>query len=552
LKDDESGQAKQKQKILLMKTRNKIYFILILIMAAAGCKKEAFVKANLSPSTVYEVTPGDQFLAAASGSQDDFEYYYDVYRSLNFWMQYATNGGTTGNSLNFTNPGNFNYRYGKIFYERVGTRLADGIKIIESMSPEEAAKHVHEKAIMQIFKAYYAFYVSDINGSIPYTEAFQGRYGGILAPKYETQQALFNTLDQEIKNAVTTLKAVQPVTQNTFGTNDPFFGTASNPATAWVKAGNALRLKIGMRLMKRDAAKLTAIANEVIADPIQMSSIDDSWALYTGPSFADANGNYNPANFLASKPVVDFMVAKADPRLKIFYRPNTAGMYVGSFPNPDESILPANQPLYNTTGAISQLQHRIFAPGYDEGNGPGTGDGFYPFLTYAEYCFLRADLLARNIVTGGGTAKEWYDKGVTASIEYYSKRAVAAKVEGFSPVTAGEITAYLAMPGVAFDPAKATEQIAVQAYLDFFRQPSEAWAWWKRTGFPNTTSVLPWSALTSNGAALRLPRRASISVLPTTNLNFQNQQEAIATMAADAGFGSGPNDAFGRVWWDKQ
>lgn len=535
-----------------MRTKNKIYTALLLVAALAGCKKEAFVEANISPSTLYEVQPEDQFLAAASGSQDDFEYYYDVYRSLNLWLQYATSGGATANSLNFTNPSsNFNYRYGKIFYERVGTRLADGIRIIEQMPEAEKARRVHQKAIMQIFKAYYAFYVSDINGSIPYTEAFQGRYGGTLAPKYDTQQELFNVLDGEIKAAVTTLKAAQPVTQFMMGTNDPFFGTAADQATAWAKAGNALRLKIAMRLMKQDPQKLKAIATEVIADPVQMSSIDDSWALYTGAGFADANGNFNPDNFYASKPVVDFMKAKSDPRLRIFYRPNEAnGQYVGSFPNPDESRLPANQPLYNTPGAISELQHRLFTPSFNEGNGVGTGQGFFPILTYAEYCFLRADLIARNFVTGD--AKDWYEKGVRASIEYYNKRAVAAQVEDFAQVTPQEITNYLAAPGVAFDPAKATEQIAVQAYLEFFRQPSEAWAWWKRTGFPNTSSVLAWSTLTSNGSVLRVPRRASITVLQTTNLNFQNQQTAIQQMQQDPGFGSGPNDAFGRVWWDKQ
>ena len=523
-----------------------------MALFTVSCKKQAFVEANLSPSTIYEVKPEDQFLAAASGSQDDFEYYYDVYRSLNFWLQYSTNGGATGNSLNFTNPsGNFNYRYEKIFYGRVGTRLADGIRIIETMPEDQKAKYVDQKAIMQIFKAYYAFYVSDINGSMPYSEAFQGRYEGTLTPKYETQQELFNILDQEIKNAVATLKTAQSVAQNMLGANDPFFGSSSDQVTAWVKAGNALRLKIGMRLMKRDLSKLKAIANEVIADPVQMSGIDDSWALYTGATYADPNGNWNPTGFLASKPVVDFMLAKADPRLRIFYRPNTASAYVGSFPSPDDSRLPANQPLYNTTGAISQLQHRLFAPAFDEGNGPGEGQGFYPYLTYAEYCFLRADLLARNIVTSGGTAKEWYDKGVTASIQYYNKRAVAAKIENFVEVTPTEITNYLAAPGVAFDPSKATEQIAVQAYLDFFRQPNEAWAWWKRTGFPNPTSVLPWAILKSNGSVLQLPRRASITVLPTTNLNYQNQQAAISVMAADAGFGNGPNDAFGRVWWDQ-
>lgn len=519
---------------------------------AFGCKKEAFVEANLSPNTLYEVNPEDQFLAAASGSQDDFEYYYDFHRGLNFWLQYSTNGGSTGNAMNFTNPSsNFNYRYGKVFFERVGTRLSDGLRIIENKAADEKAKYVHQKAIFQIFKAYYAFYASDINGSLPYQEAFQGRYGGTLTPKYNTQQELFNILDTEIKEAVTSLKTSQAVAQNLLGTNDPFFGASTNQVMAWTKAGNALRLKIGMRLMRRDLAKLKTIATEVIADPVQMSHIDDSWALYTGTSYQDANGNWNPAGFLASKPIVDFMVTKADPRLRMFYRPNTAGLYVGSFPSPDASRLPANQPLYTTAGAISQLQHRLFTPAFNEGNGVGTGQGFYPFLTYAEYCFLRADLVARSIVTGGGTAKEWYDKGVTASIEYYSKRAVAAGVENFTPVTAGEITTYLAAPGVVFDPAKATEQIAVQAYLDFFRQPSEAWAWWKRTGFPNTTSVLPWANLTSNGAVLKLARRASIAILPTTNLNFQNQQDAISAMAADPGFGNGPNDAFGRIWWDQ-
>jgi hypothetical protein len=535
-----------------MKTRNKLYAALLATVFAIGCKKQAFVDANISPGTLYEVNPEDQFLAAAAGSQDDFEYYYDVYRSLNLWLQYATSGGATGNSLNFTNPsGNFNYRYEKVFFGRVGTRLTDGIRIIEAKPEEEKAKRIHQKAIMQIFKAYYAFYVSDINGSMPYTEAFQGRYEGTLTPKYDTQQELFNVLDQEIKDAVSTLKTAQPVAQTMLGTNDPFFGSSSDQVTAWVKAGNALRLKIGMRLMKRDLAILTTIATEVIADPVQMSGIDDSWALYTGASYADANGNWNPAGFLASKPIVDFMIAKSDPRLRIFYRRNVAaGLYVGSFPSPDASRLPANQPLYNTPGAISELQHRLFAPGYNEGNGVGDGQGFYPYLTYAEYCFLRADLIARNITPGD--AKEWYEKGVRASIEYYNKRAVAAKVEDFAAVTSAEITAYLAAPGVAFNPAIATEQIACQAYLDFFRQPSEAWAWWKRTGFPNTTSVLPWANLTSNGSAMKLARRASINVLPSTNLNYQNQQDALTIMGQDPGFGTSPNDVFGRIWWDQQ
>jgi hypothetical protein len=63
-----------------MRTRNKLYAVIFCTaIFSAGCKKEAFVEANISPSTLYEVKPEDQFLAAAAGSQDDFEYCAEFY-----------------------------------------------------------------------------------------------------------------------------------------------------------------------------------------------------------------------------------------------------------------------------------------------------------------------------------------------------------------------------------------------------------------------------------------------------------------------------------------
>ena len=302
--------------------------------------------------------------------------------------------------------------------------------------------------------------------------------------------------------------------------------------------------------MKVDAAKMRTIAAEVLADPVQMSGVNDSWMLKVGPSFADASGNYNPANFAAGKPVLDFMVAKADPRLMAYYRPNAAGNYVGSFTSPDEAKLPVNAPLYTSINNLSQLQHRLFTPNYNEGAGAGDGKGFFPILTYAEYCFIRADLAARGFTTD--VAQTWYKNGVYGSIQFYNDRAVEAKVQPYTVVTTAAIDAYYNTAGITFDAAKATDQIACQAYLDFYRQPLEAWAWWKRTGFPNTTSVLAWSELKANGTVLPLARRAGIEVLNTSNLNFANQKAALAEMATNPDFGSGPNDAFGRVWWDKK
>ncbi|MBT2564773.1 SusD/RagB family nutrient-binding outer membrane lipoprotein [Pedobacter sp. ISL-68] len=533
-----------------MKTINKtkIYFLMVsALLVVGGCKKESFVEANLNPTTLYEVKPEDQFLRAAVGSQDDFEYFADVYRAANLWMQYATL--STGNGLNFNNVGSqFNTRYGKIFYGRLGPALADAIKNIEQMPDADKNARIHMKAISQILLSYYAFYVSDINGSIPYTQAFQARYGGTTTPAYDTQQAVFAKVDAELKAAVATLKTT-PAGQISLAGNDPYF---NGDATLWAKAANALRLKIAIRLIKVDPTKMKAIATEVLADPVQMANVNDSWMLKVGPSYADGGGNFSPANFAAGKPVLDFMVTKGDPRLSAFYRPNAAGNYVGSFTSPDDAKLPANVPLYASINNLSQLQHRLFTPNYNEadGLGAGTGKGFYPVLTYAEYCFLRADLAARGVTTD--VAETWYKNGVYASVQFYSDRAVDAKVSNFNAVTTPAIDTYYNTVGIKYDATKATDQIACQAYLDLYRQPLEAWAWWKRTGFPNTTSVLAWSELKGNGSILPLARRAGIDLLSTTNLNYANQQAAIAEMAKNPDFGAGPNDPFGRVWWDKK
>ena len=260
----------------------------------------------------------------------------------------------------------------------VGLALADIPHLIAAMPAAEQAAYQYEGAIAAIYMAYYTFYVSDINGSIPYSQAFQARYGGTLTPTYDPQQTLFDTLDLQIKTAIGVLESSPSATQKLYGANDPFFGGASNQVTAWLKAGNALRLKIATRLLKVDPATLTSIATSVLADANQMSAIGDSWVLYVGPAFADAGGNFNPTGFLAAQPMVDFFNKYNDPREPIFYRQVTAAVAMFGGPTSPDSLPrpPYWQNLYKASDTpISQLQHRLWTPNYNEndGFGPGTG-----------------------------------------------------------------------------------------------------------------------------------------------------------------------------------
>ena len=93
-------------------------------------------------------------------------------------------------------------------------------------------------------------------------------------------------------------------------------------------------------------------------------------------------------DFYASKPIVDFMNQTDDPRLRIFYRPNDNGDYVGGFPSPDDSRLPANQPLYTTAGSISTIAtHEFLRPAFLRLQRVGSGEGFYPISDLCRILF---------------------------------------------------------------------------------------------------------------------------------------------------------------------
>jgi hypothetical protein len=551
----------------------------LVCVLATGCEEE-LIEANKNPDVLNEIAPENQFLAATiSIHSQDFEAYYDFYRRIMPWMQYVT--PLNGNGINFTdNVENFSNRYGRL-YTGIGDALTDVEKLVTKLPEEEQPRYVYMINISRILKAYYTFYVSDIYGSVAYAQAWQARYGGTLTPVYDSQQTLFNTLDADVKAAIAVLKTAQPEPQISLGNYDQYF---RNDTKGWIRAANALRLKIATRLVKRDASKAGQIASEVLAEGADnlMANNDQGWVFKSTAAFV-SGGNWNPDGLYSTQPIVDFMWDKSDPRLDAFFSPNgysqatidvlidegeleagtveEARRYFGSFTSPDDAIDPDNQKYYTARTAtidgtdtrvdtLSLIQRRLFQPSFDEGNGTGTGLVNLPVITYADFCFMRAELAARGVTSED--AEQQYINGVVASIRWYDKIATEAALGNYTPVTQTEIDNYLAKPGIAFDDTKALDQISSQAYLNFFRQPAEGWAVWKRTGFPNTTSVLALTDMKSSGSSLPIPRRAPLQLLNETSLNYENQKAAYDEMAQEAGFGAGPTDAFGRVWWDMQ
>lgn len=566
-------------KITKMRTKINIWAILLGLTLSAACSRDKFSELNTDPDAILNIPPEYELptgLRAIHGG----ERYYDLYLGIYYWSQTFSIG--SGNAEgSYQASGNIGARWG-MFYNGVGNRLVDIKEIIKKLPADKQATYQHLNAIADIPLAYFAWYTSDVYGSIAYSEAFRARYTTppLLTPKYDTQEELYEQLDQQLKAAVAALKAPVSATQANLKGYDIYY---DGDATKWIKAANSLRLKIAMRLMKRNPEKLKAVAAEVLNDNVGVISNDnEGWRFIA--SAGSTGGDDNPANqrpVSGSKNMVDFMWKTSDPRIRIYYEPShftkerfdlaqaqgkipatftwDGQLYRGQYVSPDASQDPTKAPYFaaitykdangnDVTGARLPSSIR---PSYFNSS-PNQGNMTYPLINYSDVLFMRAELAQRGIFGTSAEAKDWYEKGIDAALAEHDKAASIAKITGYQALTPAEVTAYKAQPGVVYDPANALEQICVQQYINYFKNNSEAWALIKRTGFPSLNgNIMKTEAFVSSGVTLEMPRRFSITRPFITDLNADNVNKAIDDMMKDPGFRN-PNDITGRVWWDMQ
>jgi len=559
-----------------MKLLRYISYALLLTTSLQSCSREDFAERNTDPDAVQTLPVDFLFTRAIITAHDnDGEAFYDNYNYISRWSRVFLQ--RTGNGIAVAeNAANSNNRYGK-FFEDCGPLLVDIQKIVDAMPEDQRSRNLYKRTIPTILKVYQAWYVSDVNGSIPYSEAFQARYGGTLRPKYDTQSELYSTFDAELKEAATILSTTTDVEQFSYGTSDLYFG---GDATKWAKAANSLRLMIALRLSKRDPERVKSIVADVLNHPAGLiNSADEGWVFTPRVQFT-GGGNWNITGngrlFVGEHGVVDYMWNNQDPRLRFFFRPNQwseenfqrakeqnvipasatldSRRFYGQYSSPSATTDPTKSRFFNplqikngeatvTLDTVSRIQDRIFQP---ENNG-GDGVGRFPIITYADLCFIRAEIAQRG--WSSENAKDLYEKGIEASLRFYDELGNSAKIYDYSPLTEEEITAFKARPEIIYNAARGLEQIILQAYLNYFRNFNEAWAIVKRTGIPNKNTQLVFDDWSNDGTSLNMPRRFVINYPLAGDYNFDNKKAAVDEMAKDPDFGE-PSSIQGRVWWD--
>lgn len=556
-----------------------LYYALGLTLAIGGCSRDKFADINRDPDLVFadKLNPKTLFPNAALAIHaNDFEAYYDINRNIMFWNYHWVRLAGGGVSLPaFNTPvtaSSLPYRHDNLYSRETmgsGGAVTEIQTMIDKLPDGEKAKYAHIRAIVGIPKAFSAFYLSDVIGSIPYSQAFQARYTSPpnLTPKYDTQEQLYAILESELKASVAVLKQALP-NQELLGTYDLWYRGAANEAMNWAMAANSLRLKIAMRMYKRKPAAAKAIIDEVLADAAgPINSRAASWVFKGGKNIANG-GNWNTFGSLSgNKALVDFMFRNTDPRMRNMYRKTrltqaqftqlqAAGTipaseqyqeYRGRYVSPDATLDNSKKHYFNNLPTVnvmysSEIQTALWNSSIAQGLVN------FPVITYADVCFMRAELGARGIT--GENAADWYNKGVEASIRDYNEWGQDANVEGFTAVSTTEITTYLNRADIKYDPAKGLEQIYVQQYINYYKNPNEAWALIKRTGYPSPNGVVLQAERFMNaGTEVAMPRRWSIVLPPISDFNYANAKEAIEEMQKDPSFGELSNIK-GRVWWD--
>ncbi|MBC7827789.1 MAG: SusD/RagB family nutrient-binding outer membrane lipoprotein [Chitinophagaceae bacterium] len=384
----------------------------------------------------------------------------------------------------------------------------------------------------RIFQAYTFMILTDNYGDIPYTEGGAGYTDQLFFPVYDAQQTIYTDIIKELTEATAALNAAGKIE-----TGEVLY--AGN-IDKWKKFGYSLLLRAGMRLSKADAAKADQTVKAALQGGVILANADNAVmrhdANYAGPVGNTLNST-EAANYYLTEPFVNSLKNTNDPRLSAI-----AIRYKGAKSGPEQTVdrgttLAVDQigmPIgYDNAGIIALAASRGMSSFYEFSQvdrrrlAKLTSPVF--FVTAAQTQLLLAEARQRGWITAG-TAQGYYDAGVKAHMEQM------ALYDAASAVPAAAIQPYLdANP---FNAGTALQQINTQYWIASFLNGPEAFANFRRSGFPALTPN-PYAGKTIAGTFIRRLTYPNSEI----SVNTQNVNTAVTRMGAD--------NLDTKVWWDK-
>ncbi|MDC1106713.1 SusD/RagB family nutrient-binding outer membrane lipoprotein [Prolixibacteraceae bacterium] len=456
----------------------------------ASCS-EKLTETNINPNVPTSVPTTTLMVNAQYRLVDDIRDQWYSGRMALSWSQYWS-------QVNYTEEDRYQYRENSnaSSWKSIYSDLMD-LKTIAQLNTDPATKgsmsaygkNDNQIAAARILTSWTFMLLTETYGPIPYDsygsddpsfQALQAKEG-VLNPVYADPKDVYVDILKELRESADMIDESAVV----FTAGDRIFG---GDASKWKRLANSLILRGALRIQ----AAAPEIADPAIAAALAsgiMTSEDDD-ALFRGENTAaNASPFYkafavdNRTDFSVAKPFIDLLkgdvgpFAQVDPRLYYFAAPYTAkatasagaAISTGSFIPKSTDILGAG--TYDPASYIgmpygleSEYTSKIGPTKVSLPNMPMQATFGNPFMDYAEVCFIQSEL--------NGWDQAHYEAGVRASMKRWGVQDAA-------------IDAY-----VAALPAASEETVLTQKYIALYMQPYNAWAEYRRTGYPKTL-VLP-------------------------------------------------------------
>lgn len=485
----------------------------IMVFSTTACDK-GFTELNVNPTQSDDLPPAFQLTRIMTTmSNNRYEYWRAQYIYTSCIIQHNASiySYWSGDKYNKIDS------YASALWDVSWTREIKNVVDLMARTGDEPAD-VNYNAAGQVLWVYMMARLTDLYGDLPYSEAGKGFLEDIISPKYDEQAAIYDDMLTRLANVTSQFDDNYPLE------GDIYFGGDINK---WKKWANSLRLKLGMRLTKVDPARAESEVKAAIAGGV-MESNDDSAIMF----HTDLERNGNSAvmladdNFRMSKTLVDYLMATGDPRLPVW------GMTYDDDGNANTDVSTwKGMPNGTNSEDLQEGEHATFVrhnrTTIKSVNSP------YFHQAYPAVEFLLAEAAVRG--WGDGDAAGHYAKALRAGCElvklYPNAVIDEADIEDFvnaNPLDESSAEASL-------------EQINTGYWVHHYQDGMEAFANWRRTGYPVLTPVN--DPIGTTGGTI--PRRLYYPPSELAN-NGDNYTAAVQRQWG------GDDDLTGRVWWDVQ
>jgi hypothetical protein len=525
----------------MIKTAKKLILISSVLLFAA-CDKD-FVKVNTNPYAITSVDPALLFAGAQRTHLGTWNGEHTIVQ--HFVVPYNT-GANLGFNFNEDIDGVSNPKWDQSYAGGADGNNAPVKNMIQALLLlVENTTRVNLRGMIRIWEAQTFMGLVDEYADVPYSQAGKAVSETIFYPKYDDDAAIYDDLYNELKAAIAALNP-----SGDYVSADLFYGanaqpsvktaTAADQVAKWKKLGNSLLLRLGMRYSKVNATKAASIVAEAFAGGVMVSNADNAYVKYDGILYTQGDNaalqNFSQFNY-AAEPFVNRLKSTTDPRAKFMIAQFADPGKVSNDLNPDTVL--ANQygvPIGKTDAQLSVAPYRGTRGGglnYSQFNIYKLASPAAPqfYVTYAQTSLLLAEAAKRGWISGGDAAAQtYYENAIRADMAVYSL------YPGTTPISTADVNGYLAQPGVAYNPTDALKLINTQYWIVNIRNGTEAWANFRRSGFPVLSPNLFNNNL--NGGFVRRMSYPNVEA----SANTANYQAAAAAIGGDK--------LTSKVFWD--